>query len=149
MKLSPLQLGYYRVTKCSVTSRPEYDPEQEESDAILDQIDAILSVEHLPEEDTEHTMAWFVGLCLEFSPAAEDNAPYDFQIDLYGCFHCAGELPPGMDAEQLVGINGSSILYGIARELVQSITEKSMWGALTLPSMSFTDYKDMLRELDE
>jgi preprotein translocase subunit SecB len=149
MKLSPLQLAYYRVTQCSVSSRPEYDPEQDESDTILDQIHASLDVERLEEADTEHTLGWFVGLCLEFSPAAEQNVPYDFRIDLYGNFHCTKELPAGMDAEQLVGINGSSILYGIARELVQSITEKGMWGGLTLPSMSFTDYKDMLRESDD
>ncbi len=46
----------------------------------------------------------------------------------------------------MVGINGTSVIYGIARELIQSLTEKSFWGALTLPTMSFTDFREMLPE---
>jgi preprotein translocase subunit SecB len=144
MKLSPLQLAYYRVTKCSVTARPEYEEDKDESDLILDQMRATLDVEHSAEEDSEHTSVWLVGLCLEFKPKADENAPYEFRIELFGIFQCAKDLPAGLDAERLVGINGSSIVYGIARELLLGITEKSMWGGLTLPTMSFTDYREML-----
>jgi preprotein translocase subunit SecB len=148
MKLSPLQLAYYRVTKCSVTARPEYESEEDGSDAILDQMRATLDVQHAPEDDSEHTSAWLVGLCLEFRPEANENCPYEFRIELFGIFQCSKELPGGLDAERLVGINGSSIIYGIARELLLGITEKSMWGGLTLPTMSFTDFREMLRDDD-
>lgn len=145
MKLSPLQMAYYRVTKYSVTALPEHDPEHDDIDALMEHMHVMLNLEHMEEGDTEYTTEWLVGLGIDFDPSPEDKAPYAFRTDIFGIFSCAKELPPGMDAEKLVGINGSSMLYGITRELLLGITEKSMWGGMFLPSMSFTDYKDMLK----
>lgn len=70
--------------------------------------------------------------------------PYDFQVALLAEFFCAKSLPANLDAETIVGINGTSLAYGIARELIHTLTEKSMWGGLTLPTMTFSNFRELL-----
>jgi len=144
MKLSPLQLAYYRVVELSVSTRFDIDPMTNPSDAIQNQIDATLQFNHDVEEDDEETSAWTINLSLDFVPEEKDNSPYEFHVGLFGVFRCSNILPAGLDAERMVGINGTSVIYGIARELIHGITEKSLWGDLTLPTMSFTDFREML-----
>ena len=144
MKLSPLQLAYYRVVELSVASRMKIDRDQPASDAVFSEMKASLEIHHDVEDDTPVTTAWTTSLLLEFAPPDGDNSPYDFRVGLFGVFRCAKNLPPGLDAEKMVGINGTSVLYGIARELIQGATGNAFWGGLTLPTMSFTDYRDML-----
>lgn len=146
MKLSPLQLAYYRVVELSVSARLEIDRDQPESHAICDEMQASLEVHHDEDEDSEETSSWTVSLQLEFTPVDDDNSPYEFRVGLFGVFRCAKTLPSGLDAERMVGINGTSVIYGVGRELIHSLTEKSLWGALTLPTMSFTDFREMLPE---
>ena len=144
MKLSPLQLGYYRVVELSVASRMEIDRDQPVSAVICSEMKASLELHHDVEDDSAATTSWTTSLRLEFTPPEGDNSPYEFRVGLFGFFRCAKNLPPGLDAEKMVGINGTSVLYGIARELIQSLTEKALWGSLTLPTMSFTDFREML-----
>jgi preprotein translocase subunit SecB len=105
---------------------------------------ASLEIHRDIEDDTSETTQWTISLQLRFTPPDGDNSPYEFRVALFGVFRCAMNLPTGLDAEKMVGINGTSVLYGIARDLIQSLTYNAMWGALILPTMSFTDYRDML-----
>ncbi len=145
MKLSPLQLAYYRLADFSLTPRLGINPE-EDSFEMLDRIEAYLEIyEEEDESDPEDIATWGVTLGLVFAPEEDDKcSPYEFKVALLGTFKCSKVLPAGLDAERLVGVNGSSMLYGIARELIQTISDKSVWGRLTLPTMSFTDYKEMI-----
>ena len=62
--------------------------------------------------------------------------PYHFKIKLVGLFRCHyGQAD--VDAEAFVRTNGSSILYGIARETLRSITSVGPWGDMLLPTVSF------------
>lgn len=144
MKLSPLQLANYRIIELSVAARTEFDSDQAVSESICNELSALLDFHHDVESESEETTAWNTSLLLEFNPAKKDNSPYEFRVGLVGFFRCAKNLPPGLDAERMVGINGTSVLYGIVRELIQSLTEKALWGSLILPTMSFTDFREML-----
>lgn len=148
MKLSPLQLAYHRVVELSVASRLEIDRDQPASALICSEMKASLNLHHDLEDDSAATTAWTTSLLLEFTPPDDDNSPYEFRVGLFGVFRCAKNLPPGLDAEKMVGINGTSVLYGIARELIQNLTGNALWGSLTLPTMSFTDFREMLPKND-
>lgn len=137
-------MAYYKVVELSVASRMNIDQNQPTSEAICSEMKASLELHHDAEDDSAATTAWTTSLLLEFTPPDGDNSPYEFRVGLFGAFRCAKNLPPGLDAEKMVGINGTSVLYGIARELIQSLTEKAFWGGLTLPTMSFTDFREML-----
>lgn len=144
MKPSPLQLSYYRISNCAVKALHGFEGAEGDSSAILEHLKAKLQIQPAPENDTAYSTAWLVGLDLKLSPESDTNYPYEFHVELFGMFECAKELPPPLDAERLVGINGTSILYGVAREMLLSITDKGMWGGFLLPTMSFTDYQEML-----
>ena len=148
MKLSPLQLSFYQVMELSVAYRSEHDPDKPEPDTICHGMEAYLHVDRDQSHESYENTCWHVALRLSFQPLDDDNSRYSFVAGLLGVFFCANETPKGLDAETLVGVNGTSILYGIARDLILTISEKGPWGALTLPTMSFTDFRTML-ENDE
>ena len=58
---------------------------------------------------------------------------------LVGFFGCRDGFPSPEDEEQFVRVNGSSMLYGAAREIVRSLTSRGPWGELMLPGISFYD----------
>ncbi len=145
MKLSPLQMAYYRLADFSLTPRSGIDT-GEDSFEWIEEMQVYLEVyEEEEEANGEDIATWGVTLGLAFTGQEGDNSPYDFKIALLGTFKCPRTLPSGLEAERLVGVNGSSMLYGVARELIQTISEKSVWGRLTLPTMSFTNYKELIQ----
>lgn len=149
MRPSPLQLASYRLLDIKVTARSEIDPSLEDFDALLDGIHASLDLAHEEDRDTEVSSCWSVFLALRFEARPEDHSPYDFHVVLLADFFCAKNLPENLDQETLVGVNGTSITYGIARELILSLTEKGLWGALTLPTMTFLNFQELLESGDD
>lgn len=144
MRLSPLQLASYRLLDIRVTARSGIDPSLENFDTLLDEMGVTLDLAHEEERDTEDASCWSVFLALGFEARPEDHSPYDFRVVLLADFFCAKQLPENLDQETLVGVNGTSITYGIARELIQGLTEKGLWGPLTLPTMTFTNFRELL-----
>ena len=150
MRLSPLQLANYRLLDIKVTARSGIDPSLENFDALLDEIHASLDLAREEERDTEDSSCWSVFLALRFEARPEEHSPYDFHVVLLAEFFCAKQLPENLDQETLVGVNGTSITYGIARELILNLTEKGLWGGLTLPTMTFINFRELLEsENDE
>lgn len=133
----------------SVAYRSEHDPEGPDSDAICEGMQTFLHVERDASHVSEDRTRWHVALRLSFEPPDKDNSPYRFVAGLFGVFFCSNELPKEIDAETLVGVNGTSILYGVARDLILTISEKGPWGGVTLPTMSFTDFRSMLENEGE
>jgi precorrin-4 methylase len=48
--------------------------------------------------------------------------------------------------EQFVQVNGSSILYGAAREFLRSMTTLGPWGSAIIPGVSFYEQQASLKE---
>lgn len=65
------------------------------------------------------------------------NFPYKFEVAMLGIFD--GSKLPEEKREQLVAVNGASLLYSSARELLISLTSRSVGGAVLLPTVQFTD----------
>lgn len=66
------------------------------------------------------------------------KAPYDIDIGIAGMFNVLPSLPIER-REDLVTVNGASILYGVIREIVLSLTSRFSKGSITLPGMNFED----------
>jgi len=66
------------------------------------------------------------------------KAPYDIEVGVIGVFNVLPSLPIEK-REDLVTVNGASILYGVIREIVLSLTSRFAEGPLTLPGMNFED----------
>lgn len=65
-------------------------------------------------------------------------APYGIDVGVVGVFNVLPSLAKER-REDLVAVNGASILYGVIREIVLLLTSRFSTGALTLPSMNFED----------
>lgn len=61
--------------------------------------------------------------------------PYEFEVEYLGFFN--GEHLPEESRDDLIAVNGTSMLYGVAREQLLSLTARADKGALLLPSMHF------------
>lgn len=87
----------------------------------------------------EHAAANKWRLALTLHLGSEDPAKpfaYEAELKLQGLVEVADGFLQDRK-EQLALVNGFSILYSAAREMLLNITARSVYGAVTLPTISF------------
>ena len=83
-----------------------------------------------------------VELNLHAEPREGGTFPYRFKIALVGLFD--GHDLPEERREPLVCVNGASMLYGVAREMLLGISHRFIHGPIMLPTVHFGSIgKDM------
>jgi preprotein translocase subunit SecB len=82
-------------------------------------------------------LRWNVVLRVEIK-SQKNAAPaaYEGKIEFFGTFSVDPAFPEER-RDQLVRVNGSSILYGAVRELVANLTARGPYPMVRLPSISF------------
>lgn len=136
MKLSPLQLVRYLVPEISCVANPEYDPDKPRlfDDDSLQVTGGYIELE---EDRKPKFTTWTVEFQLKVEPSKTTNIPYSILLKFVGLFRCS-TAPADIPTKVFVETNGSSILYGTARELVRHLTSAGPWGQLWLPTLSFS-----------
>src|SRR5208282_3205748 len=76
---------------------------------------ADLRCEHVTSPPDEKQPHWRVQLRLQQDATPGNNAPYSFRLAMEGWFILAPNFPADQ-AERVVSINATGILYGLARE---------------------------------
>ena len=140
MKLSPLQLTRYVVTEIGCKANPKFNPDKEIAGA-LEQFSVNVRVNALATEKDIPGHSWSLELDVTQKKKDDQNFPYEFNISLLGIF----AIQEGPDAEKenrFVQVNGSSTLYGMAREHIRALTAAGPWGAIILPTVSFYENKE-------
>jgi preprotein translocase subunit SecB len=132
MNLAPLQLLDYFVHALHVEALGTYDPaKQQELD--LESLEVKESCFPVGEE---HPNRFAVDLLIK-QPAVEGkNLPYTYELHMLGFV----EAHPGFSKEnqkRLVEINGPSMLFGSAREILRTATGRGPYGPVMIPSTSF------------
>ncbi|TLD72266.1 hypothetical protein FEM03_02610 [Phragmitibacter flavus] len=138
MNLSPLQLIRYLVPEISCVANEHYDVERS-SDLNDNTFKVESQIYPLESKEPKKYTAWSVELDLCQLPDESANIPYQFKVKIVGLFRCS-KKKADLTPEVFVRTNGSSILYGIARETLRSITSVGPWGDMLLPTISF--YKE-------
>lgn len=87
-------------------------------------------------KDDERT--WIIILNVKVKPRGDEKIPYQLEVEALGSFRVADDWPQDK-IKALVYANGTSLLYGAAREMISSITARGPYEMITLPTMSFTD----------
>ena len=124
---SPLQLKEHRFTQFSVEAIATGLP------GAGTQVKTQYSVGR---SDTDKHL-WRVILKAEFGPSEEQkDCPYRGHVEMIGWF-AVSEKWPEDKTEELVKVNGASILYGAIREMLLTVTARSSHDAFMLPTMSF------------
>ena len=83
-------------------------------------------------------LQWMVNLRVEFATAGKEPPAYSGNCEFVGLFTVSDKFPKDK-VEQLVRVNGASLLYSAAREMIAGITARGPWPMLTLPSISFVE----------
>jgi len=152
MQLLPLNLKNYCVTNFSVKAAEMQFSSPEEVDAILSKSTANMTTRvQLARGASElgNVSVWKVTLNVSCVPAPGTKfGPYTVELELIGFF----ELRSDFDADkapQFVSTNGASVLYGVARELIVTMTGKGPYPPVLLPITTFAPDKLIEQPLQE
>lgn len=138
IKLSPLQLVQMMFTKTRVETN-ELSEDINESLAPQFDFDGVkLLVENTVGQQKNNTTDFMVALRVAVLNEADavKKAPYTFDIAVQGVFKLAADFECN-DRRDLVRVNGSAMLYGAVRDMLQQITARSILGTLLLPTLHF------------
>ena len=138
MKQSPLQLLRYVVPEVSCSANSAYDPAKP-CDSAGDNfsVNAVVVLQEAPPNFPGHS--WSVEMTISQKLKEGANFPYKFDVALIAFYRCKDGFPTPAAEEKFVRVNGSSMLYGAARELLRSLTCRGPWGEIFLPTLSFYD----------
>lgn len=138
MELAPLQLIRYWIDDLEIHANRQFDAEKE-AGHFLDSLEVNSNISDLdPPEDVTGDVGLFWLISLSITVGDEDKAkdPYGIHLNLSGIVQSS----PKVDAEsvrRLVAVNGPSMLFGVAREVVRNITASGPFPAVLFPSVSF------------
>ena len=131
MKLAPIQLEGYALTDLSFSANQDHKVDQPVSYRTED-----IVVDHSSERDSKDDRVWRLTLAIKIQPRAEANAPYYISLQISGLVRALPQLEH-KDIETLMKVNGASLLYGVAREVVRQVTAIGPYAPLLIPSISF------------
>lgn len=127
LPLSPLQLKEHAFTTVHIAAVEGGSPKAEPS----------LKPTIWFEQVAANANQWRLVLTLQLG--SQDPAKpfaYNAELAVQGLVQAMDALPHDRK-EQLALVNGFSILFSAAREMLLNITARSVFGAMTLPTISF------------
>jgi len=127
MQSSQLQIKRIEYTKLSIEALATEVGENQSLDNCIVEIF----------RNQEITNIWMVTLTLSFG-STRQNVRYAGEVSLLGEFETAKTLNE-ITAEDLVNVNGPSVLYSSAREIILMVTSRCPKGPWMLPSVTFID----------
>jgi preprotein translocase subunit SecB len=93
----------------------------------------------------EDLRAYVMRLRLKITCEEGKPAPYRVDLETVGYFELIGEIKKS-DREDIAKVNGASLLYGVLREILFSITARYPKGSLVLPSVNFHDLRSSIKQ---
>ena len=148
MKHSPLQLRHLLFKKISVDAVVD-DSESGESDAENSDetgfdfngvtFDSSIDVK-CQDDETADPRAYTVNYAFRITNETGKKCPYLIEFIASGLFEVVGKVPLA-ERETFVVVNGTTLLFGVMREQIASITARGLNGMLFLPTVNFLDLK--------
>src|SRR3989344_3868280 len=131
MSQTPLQLDSYFFPKVHVEASPDFLPGDAPKEQDV-QIDVNVGLLGSKDEPRRFQLTLDIG-----GVSAKDKPlPYKIEITAVAFISVDHELNHP-DIERLVQVNGASMLYSSARELVLMVTGRGPWNAFQLPTINF------------
>jgi len=144
MRVASVQLRFYRLSRVSVLPRESVELTMPKDPAPVPKWDGIniqSDVEFAwADGQTDPPTSYAVRLHVRILNDGEHKAPYDIDLEVVGYFDLLGKFPLDIRGD-VAKVNGASILYGILREILSSLTARFPRGELVLPGVNFFDLK--------
>jgi preprotein translocase subunit SecB len=136
MILAPLQLRDYWLESVSVRTNPAFEANRE-SDLEVDFMDVKSDVRLLKSDNLEQDgTVWMVFLAVSQSIPEGKNIPYEFSLEMCGIVVAHPSLT-GEKLERAIQVNGPSMLFGSAREILRAATGRGPYAPVIIPSTNF------------
>lgn len=146
MHHSPLIIDFYFVKKVHFELKEGFDLKFDQ-DIQAETPNLNIFVES--GKHTEQPNQWKFELRVESEDKTSSNDfPYTFGVTLVGYFRVHEDFPPE-SADLLAQVNAPSVLYSAAREFLASVTGRSPYKAILLPSVSFAPVPNKENEKKE
>jgi len=133
MTAPPLRLKHYFFPEISVTANANFHYEDFKNgvEFTVQTKVALAASEKKPD-------VYQLALELKLEALDERPLPYDVSLSVVGFFAVDNGVDPGR-RDELVRINGASMLYSAAREFLLTVTGRGPWQPLMLPTVSFVE----------
>ena len=133
---APLQLRDYWVDFIQVKANHVFK-HQLAPDFDISTIELLSDVKPLEVENPKESgTAWMVNLRIQQKIPKGKNIPYEFALDITGVV----AAHPSLDGEKLeraIEVNGPSMLFGAAREILRDATGRGPYAPVIIPSTNF------------
>lgn len=142
MRASPLQLKHLLFTRVFI--EPEVPFEQANTfnagefsfTGVNFHVNLNTSLVAGQENDPRDFM---VNLNVAISNETDTHAPYKIDLGVVGLFNISEKIEIE-ERNNIVTVNGASLLYGAIREQISTLTSRSYLGTMVLPTMDFRDH---------
>lgn len=131
---SPLELKFHYVKELSFSIIESYI-DKNLSDVQVDSPQ--IAVEVKTEKINDNLREWRIEVLIENQEGVSSDFPYSFRIVLVGFFHVSDEWPDNR-VENLAKVNGTSLLFSAAREILVTVTSRTGFPSTVLPVVMFT-----------
>lgn len=132
MKLAPLQLTDYFVHTIRVEALVDYDSDKEQD---LDVASLQVTEICLP-SNGDHPNRFSIDLLIKQEALEGKNLPYSYELHMVGFIEAHPDFPKDK-LQRAVEINGPSMLFGAAREILRAATGRGPYGPVLIPSTTF------------
>ena len=146
VQLSPLQLEAYYVREFSFRTKPGLDEQRTfqmqlgvglQLDGLLNPDPLTVTVRAAAAGHKEDPNRWKCLVSVDSDNPPDRQYPYEFHAVLIGYFVVHEQVPPEA-IETIVKVNGSSVLYSAARELIAGATGRGAFPHVLLQTVIFT-----------
>jgi preprotein translocase subunit SecB len=138
MKSAQISLANYFVSELTFTANRAFDTTKPSIIANSD-----YEITPRTAAQTESRRKWEVGLRVALTSTPEKNFPCSFMLDLVGSIEVDETLREEY-IDRFVNINGVSLIFGAAREIVRAVTSAGPSKPILLPSVTFWEPKEPL-----
>lgn len=148
MKHSPLQLRHLLFKKILVDAVVDNseggESAAENSDATAFDVNGVTfdsSIDvRCQDDETADPRAYTINYAFRITNETGKKCPYLIEFIASGLFEVVGNVPVA-ERETFVAVNGTTLLFGVMREQIASITARGLNGMLFLPTVNFLDLK--------
>lgn len=135
MKAAQIQLTNYFVSELQFAANRDFKMDDPSSVSADD-----LQVTHQALAKTENKREWQITLRIALNASPESNSPYSFLVEMIGFIDVAESVSDDR-IERFARINGTSLVFGAAREIVKAATSRGPFPPLLLPTVTFWEPK--------
>jgi preprotein translocase subunit SecB len=135
MKAAQIQLTNYFVSELQFAANRDFKEETPSSVTAAE-----LQVTHQASPAAENKRQWQITLRIALNASPESNSPYSFLVEMIGFIDVAESVSDDR-IERFARINGTSLVFAAAREIVKAATSRGPFKPLMLPTVTFWEPK--------